>query len=99
MVEVRESGNRRLDRVAQHGSQGSEISDPSAENIKKHEYATDHFRRLNEWLEREGSPIRYQFNMLTPRDFSKFFQKLRKHDLAEFRLQLDVAVRKANGSA
>jgi hypothetical protein len=33
--------------------------------------------------------------MLTPRDFNKFFQKLRKHDLAEFRSQLDVAVRKA----
>jgi type III restriction enzyme len=76
-----------------------EISDPSAENIKKHEYATEHFRRLNEWLEREGGPIRYQFNMLTPRDFNKFFQKLRKHDLAEFRSQLDVAVRKANGAA
>lgn len=29
----------------------------------------------------------------------KFFQKLRKHDLAGFRLQLDVAVRKANGAA
>lgn len=29
----------------------------------------------------------------------KFFQKLRKHDLAEFRSQLDVALRKANGAA
>ena len=54
-----------------------EIADPSAENIKKHEYATEHFRRLNEWLEREGIPTRYQFNMLSPRDFNKFFQKLR----------------------
>ena len=77
----------------------NEISDPSAENIKKHEYATEHFRRLNEWLEREGNPSRYQFNMLTPRDFNKFFQKLRKHDLSEFRSQLDVAVRKASGAA
>jgi len=29
----------------------------------------------------------------------KFFQKLRKHDLAEFRSQLDVAVRKTDGAA
>ncbi len=76
-----------------------EISDASAENVKKHEYATEHFRRLNEWLERDGSPMRYQFNMLSPRDFNKFFQKLRRHDFAEFRSQLDVAVRKANGAA
>ena len=29
-----------------------EIADPSADNIKKHEYATDHFKRLNQWLEK-----------------------------------------------
>ena len=30
-----------------------EISDPSPENVKKHEFAAAHFQRLNEWLHRD----------------------------------------------
>lgn len=71
-----------------------EIADTSPENIKKHEYATEHFDRLNEWLEKEGLPIRYQFNMLTPKDYNKFFQKLRESGLAGFVSELDVAIKK-----
>ncbi len=72
-----------------------EVSEPFAENVKKHEYASEHFRRLNERLQEEGAAARYQFNMLTPRDFNKFFQKLREGDLVGFRSELDVAVAKA----
>jgi type III restriction enzyme len=68
----------------------SEINDPSPENVKKHEYARAHFERLNTWLEREGLRVRYQFNMLAPRDFPAFFQKLREQTLDNYRSQLDV---------
>ena len=72
-----------------------EISDPAAENVKKHEYATDHFKRLNEWLERETIQTRYQFNMISPKSYNIFFQKLRDGGLAGFRSELDVAVARA----
>lgn len=72
-----------------------EINDPSAENVKKHEYANAHFDRLNKWLEKQKIPMRYQFNMLSPRDYGKYFTKLRKHDLHDFRSELDVAMKDA----
>lgn len=69
-----------------------EIADPSPENVKKHEYASAHFARLNAWLEKEGLAVRYQFNMVAPRDFNAFFQKLREGTLVAFRSELDVAM-------
>lgn len=72
-----------------------EIADPSADNIKKHEYATDHFMRLNQWLEKAKISVRYQFNMISPKNFNAFFQKLRGGDAAGFRSDLDVAMTKA----
>ncbi len=69
-----------------------EISDPSPENVKKHEFAAAHFHRLNQWLQRDGLSVCYQFNMLTPRDYGKFFTKLRERELAGFRSELDVAI-------
>lgn len=66
----------------------------SAENVKKYEYAVAHFERLNKWLKKEGVPIRYQFNFLTPKDYNQFFQKLRDADLDGFRSKLDVALSK-----
>ncbi len=77
-----------------------EIADPSPENQKKFEYARDHFDRLNEWLKKEGIDASYQLNFLTPKDFNKFFIKLRKDDLQGFRSELDVALgqgKEANG--
>jgi type III restriction enzyme len=76
-----------------------EISDPSPENVKKYEFAVAHFQRLNEWLQRDGISMRYQFNMLTPREYGKFFTKLREGELAGFRSELDVAMAKATGTA
>ena len=69
--------------------------DPSPENVKKNEFAIDHFQRLNEWLQKDGSSTCYQFNMLTPRDYGKFFTKFRSGDLVGFRSELDVAMAKA----
>jgi type III restriction enzyme len=75
-----------------------EIIDPSPENVKKHEYATEHFKRLNEWLKKEGATTRYQFNMLTPKDFGKYFSKLRDSELEGFRSELDVRISQAEDS-
>jgi type III restriction enzyme len=72
-----------------------EISDPSAENIKKNEYALDHFDRLNEWLKKQRLSISYQFNFLSPKSYNIFFQHLRKGELMEFRSELDVALSKS----
>jgi type III restriction enzyme len=70
----------------------SEIFDPSPENQKKFEYARDHFVRLNDWLKRENIDMIYQLNFLTPKDFNKFFIKLRQDDARGFRSELDVVL-------
>lgn len=75
-----------------------EVSDPSPENIKKHEYATEHFNQLNEWLKKEKIPTRYQFNMVTPKDFGKYFSRLRERQLDGFRSELDVEIAQAEES-
>jgi type III restriction enzyme len=77
----------------------AESNDPSPENVKKHEYARDHFERLNVWLEKDGLLVRYQFNMLAPRDFNAFFQKLRENTLTGFRSVLDAAMINAGAKA
>ena len=70
----------------------SEIGDPSLENIRKHEYASAHFERLNLWLEDLKETVRYQFNMLTPQDYGVFFEHLRKIKLEGYRSRLDAAI-------
>ena len=70
----------------------AEISDPSAENQKKFEYARDHFDRLNKWLKGEAIAAEYQLNFLTPKDFNKFFIKLRKGEAKGFRSELDIVL-------
>ena len=72
-----------------------QIKDPAPDNVKKHEYASAHFDRLNEWLKKEKLPIRYQFNMISQKDYGKFFTELRKGKLVGFRSELDVAMVKA----
>ena len=70
----------------------SEIDDPSRENIRKHEFASRYFRELNERLENESVPRRYGFNMLTPRDYGVFFERLRSRKLELYRSRLDAAI-------
>ncbi len=74
-----------------------EVADPSPENQKKFEYARDHFARLNQWLKHEGIAVEYQLNFLTPKDFNKFFIKLRKDEAKGFRSELDIVL--AQGGA
>ncbi len=69
-----------------------EIDDPAPENQKKFEYARDHFDRLNKWLKKDGVHVTYQLNFLTPKDFNKFFIKLRKEEAAGFRSELDIVL-------
>jgi type III restriction enzyme len=70
----------------------SEIDDPSSENQKKFAYARNHFDQLNKWLEHDGIHINYQLNFLTPKDFNKFFIKLRRDEAQGFRSELDIAL-------
>jgi len=72
-----------------------EIDDPAPENQKKFEYARDHFIRLNEWLKNESINAIYQLNFLSPKDYNKFFIKLRKDEAAGFRSELDVVLGKS----
>jgi len=72
-----------------------EIDDPAPENQKKYEYARDHFIRLNEWLKKEGVESVYQLNFLSPKDYNKFFIKLREDEAEGFRSELDVVLGKS----
>ena len=47
---------------------------------------------------KEKIPTRYQFNMVTPRDFGKYFTKLRDGQLEGFRSELDVKMAQAGGA-
>ena len=67
-----------------------ELAEPSEENRKKNEYALAHFRRINEFLQDQGSPIRYKFSFITPNNFSAYFQYLREGHIAEYVSELDV---------
>lgn len=75
-----------------------EINDPSTENIKKYKYAIDHFDRLNDWLKKNKNKTYYQFNMITPKDFGKYFLKLREQQLKDFRSELDVKIAQVKDS-
>jgi type III restriction enzyme len=69
-----------------------EILDPSQENRKKCEFARSHFDQLNKWLKKESIDVRYQLNFLTPKDFNKFFIKLRQDEAKGFRSELDIVL-------
>lgn len=70
-----------------------EIADPSAENVKKYQFARLHFDALNKRLEEEQIERRYRFTMLTPSGFNTFFQTLRAHSVNDFLSTLDVVLR------
>src|SRR5690606_17782822 len=50
-----------------------EIKEPSPENIKKYQFAIEHFEILNHYLQEENKSRVYHFNFLTPKNFSTFF--------------------------
>jgi len=67
-----------------------ELAEISEENKRKNEYALLHFKRINEYLAKEKSPVRYKFNFLTPDSFNKYFQSLREGKIETFQSELDV---------
>tara|TARA_Y100000815_G_scaffold274404_1_gene308381 strand:+ start:64 stop:2619 length:2556 start_codon:yes stop_codon:yes gene_type:complete len=70
-----------------------EIVDPSPENVKKYQFAKDHFEAVNDRLRKEGEARRYHFTMLTPTNFNTFFQKIREKEPTGFTSELDVILR------
>ena len=70
----------------------SEVNEPSLENIAKYKFSINHFQTLNNWLEKEGLDISYQFNMLTPQDYVLFFENLRDKRSVGYRSHLDVKI-------
>ena len=66
------------------------MREPSEENKKKNEYALAHFKRVDDNLTQNGSPVRYKFTFLTERNFNKFFQSLREGKIKSLRSELDV---------
>lgn len=73
----------------------SELIDPSIENIKKNEYALNHFANLNITLEENEYPEQYYFHFITPQDFPEFFKRLREGTIMNFRSKLDVKLKEA----
>ena len=71
-----------------------EIKDPSAENMKKKEYADKHFERLNKYLKKQKRTTKYKFNFLTPTDFGNYFQSIQDGSIFNFRSKLDVELDK-----
>lgn len=73
----------------------TELDNPSPENVKKNEYAVQHFVKLNTELEQKGLPDRYSFHFLAPKDFPDFFNQLRSGALETYRSHLDVKLTEA----
>jgi type III restriction enzyme len=70
-----------------------ELGEPSEENIKKFKYAKEHFERLNQHLQQDGSPLHYGFTFLSPKSFGKFFQALRDGQIEGFTSELDLKLK------
>lgn len=68
----------------------SEIQEPEEENFGKNKDARKHFERINKHLKDDGESLRYQFNFLTPKDYTVFFQKLRQGEIQGFESNLDI---------
>lgn len=70
----------------------TQLREPSDENIKKYEYAADHFYLLNNWLADSGVEFFYQFHMLVPDDYTLFFEKLKTFNLLRYKSVLDAVM-------
>ena len=74
----------------------TEIGEPAEENFAKFKYAQEHFERVNKHLEDDGESLRYQFNFLTPRDYTVFFQELRQGEIQGYQSNLDIKLMEKN---
>ncbi|WP_268270804.1 hypothetical protein, partial [Vibrio parahaemolyticus] len=67
-----------------------EVREPSIENVKKYQYAVQHFENLNSELNANDVDTIYHFHFLSPMDYPDFFKALREGYLSSFRSKLDV---------
>lgn len=67
-----------------------QLAELDEENKAKNQYALAHFALINEHLAANGKDLRYQFNFLTPRNFSTYFQKLRQGEISGYQSDLDI---------
>lgn len=70
-----------------------EINHPDLQNVKKFEFAHEHFTELNEHLKRKKRKERYQYFMLSPKSYDDFFRSLRKGTLDKFISCLDKVMK------
>lgn len=75
----------------------SELEHPDQQNVRKFEFAKSHFEELNKWL-KEEEEIRYQFYMLTPCCYGRFFQCMRDGTLDTFVSELGNAINNVIGN-
>ena len=64
-------------------------ADNSEENKGKNRAAKEHFRLLNQKLEKEGINEKYLFHFLSPNDYEVFFQYLKEDKIESFVSGLD----------
>ena len=68
----------------------TEIGEPAEENPAKYKYAREHFERINTNLKKSDEKMYYQFNFLTPIDYTVFFQNMRQGEIKDFQSNLDI---------
>ena len=79
--------------VERHGiaiKDDTEIGEPAEENPAKYKYAREHFERINTNLKKSDEKMYYQFNFLTPIDYTVFFQNMRQGEIKDFQSNLDI---------
>ncbi len=67
-------------------------ADERAVNAGKLKHAVQHFAAVNELLEQAGEERRYRFHLLSPKDYDRFFEKLRSGELDTFTSSLQAAL-------
>lgn len=70
-----------------------QISNPEPENIGKYKAAIKHFNMINEYCKKQKIDEMYKFTFLTPKNYSNFFEQIKKDSLdciLNFNSELDV---------
>ena len=71
--------------------------DNSPENKAKYKYARQHFKDLNNVLEKNGVKQKYLFHFLSPNSYTEFFQYLRDERLIKGKFGSDLEGKLKNG--
>lgn len=68
-------------------------NDVSDENKAKFKYANEHFKTLNEELEKAGINEKYHFHFLSPNSYDEFFEYLRNGNLKDDKFRSDLELK------